>query len=818
MKKDMQLDIFTLAIISIIVNVLQVVVIHVNALLNRKIQGTVQWLIGYVCIAVGSLLVILRAFISIKLVTIILGNGLVLFGLIILYSGIMRFFNKKGNRWVIFLTVSLWTLIILYFTYVRDDLILRSAFASGFLAFILLTTAWEVFRNRSHTSKLSVSVLAAAFLIDGLYFTARLIIYLASTVSSDYFEPSILQSGMYLVTITFILLSTFGLINMVNQKLSTELKASNEYFERMFNTSPEANVITRLSDGVILNINQGFEDLSGYTNEELMAKSVLELNLYESPADRQIIVAKLLEKGYCKNEETTFRRKDGSIFTGLMSAKVTILNDVPHIFSSIRDITERKLTEKALAESEERFRNIFDIENDALFVIDKETGAILEANTAASKVYGYTHDELLQLKSTDMSAEPEQTKKAERTMQEPHLTIPLRHHKRKDGTIFTVELSANLFTLNRRPALLVVSRDITDRKQAEENLLYQSYHDYLTGLYNRRIFEIELKRLDTKRNLPISIAMGDVNGLKLINDSFGHGVGDELLQKVAEVIKKACRADDIIARLGGDEFAVIFPQTDAAETELIIARIKDLLSQEKAGFLDISISFGFEIKTDTEEDIQIVLKNAEDHMYRHKLHESMSMRSNTIDLVMKTLFEKSKREMLHSKRVSETCEKIAIGLGLESDSIKDLKTAGLMHDIGKIGVADQILNKPTKLNSDEWEEIKKHPEIGYRILSSVKEFSELADHVLEHHERWDGQGYPRGLKGEEILLEARVIAVADAYDAMTNYRTYVEMTSEEQAVKEIRRCAGTQFDPAVARVFIEKVLDKRWEPENSTIK
>jgi diguanylate cyclase (GGDEF)-like protein/putative nucleotidyltransferase with HDIG domain len=356
--------------------------------------------------------------------------------------------------------------------------------------------------------------------------------------------------------------------------------------------------------------------------------------------------------------------------------------------------------------------------------------------------------------------------------------------------------------------VVLVFRDISEKKQKQEEIEYLSYHDQLTGLYNRRFYEEELKRLDTERNLPMTIAMGDVNGLKLINDSFGHTVGDELLKKVAAGIRKGCRVDDIVARLGGDEFVIILPKTDAFITEKIMRRIKDLLFEEKVGSISISVSFGYETKTNKDESIQEVFKNAEDHMYRHKLNESSSIRSKTIDLIMNTLFEKNNREMWHSKRVGKICESIAIELGLEADVVNALKTAGLMHDIGKIGIDENILNKPGKLTKNERSEIQRHPEIGYRILSSVNEFSEIANYVLEHQERWNGTGYPKGLKGELISSQARIIAIADCYDAMTSDRTYKKALSEEEAINEIRRGFGTQFDPEIAEVFLKNILMK----------
>lgn len=358
--------------------------------------------------------------------------------------------------------------------------------------------------------------------------------------------------------------------------------------------------------------------------------------------------------------------------------------------------------------------------------------------------------------------------------------------------------------------IIIYSEIITKQKKAEKNLLYQNNHDFLTGLYNRRFFEEELQRLDTKRNYPISLIMGDINGLKLINDSFGHVMGDKLLKKAAEVITKVCRADDIIARLGGDEFVIILPKTDEEMAEKIVDHLHSLATTEKVNMINLSICFGYETKTRKEDSIQDILTKAENHMNRHKLYISSSTRSKTVDIVMKTLFEKSRREMAHSNRVSEICSDIAGKVPLDTDAVNQLRTAGLMHDIGKIGIDENILNKPQKLSEEEWLTMKTHSEIGWRILSSVEEFSELAQFILEHHERWDGNGYPKGLKSIDISVEGRIIAIADSYDAMTSFRTYRKALNEAEAVSEIKRCAGTQFDPDLAKIFVEEVLGKKW--------
>ncbi|MBN2858982.1 MAG: PAS domain S-box protein [Sphaerochaetaceae bacterium] len=356
-------------------------------------------------------------------------------------------------------------------------------------------------------------------------------------------------------------------------------------------------------------------------------------------------------------------------------------------------------------------------------------------------------------------------------------------------------------------------QDITERKNIEKELIYLSYHDHLTGLHNRRFFEEELAKLDTEENLPLSVIMCDVNGLKIVNDSFGHEAGDRLLRKAARIIQEACRKNDIVARVGGDEFVIALPSTSADETIQIVNHLQELASRERVSNIKLSISFGNDTKTADGQSISELVVKAENHMYRQKLYARSSARSKTIDLIMNTLFEKSTREAMHSNRVSQICQVIALKMDFSKNAVNQMRIAGLMHDIGKIGVDEKILNKSGSLNSEERVITERHPEIGWKILSSTTEFSELAQFILYHHERWDGSGYPNGLKGIDIPIESRIIAIADAYDAMTSNRSYKEGISREQAVVELKRCSGTQFDPEIVDVFIRDVLSAR-DPEN----
>lgn len=350
---------------------------------------------------------------------------------------------------------------------------------------------------------------------------------------------------------------------------------------------------------------------------------------------------------------------------------------------------------------------------------------------------------------------------------------------------------------------VIVFRDFTEKKQKQEQILYLSYHDYLTGLYNRRFFEEELKKLDIKENLPLSIAMIDVNGLKLTNDAFGHQVGDELLKTVANVLMKVCEEENVIARIGGDEFIIIFPHTTYEETEKVVKLIYRAISQERLKDIIISISIGFDTKLCMETSIDNIIIKAEEKMYMKKITESQSMRNKTIQVILNTLNEKNEREKIHSEKVSKISKKIGQIMNLDEETIKELELAGLMHDIGKIIISEDILNKPSKLTPEEYQEIKRHTECGYQILRSVDAYSLLAENVLYHHERWDGKGYPKGLKGKQIPLFSRIIAIADSYEAMTANRPYKEPLTIVDAINELVKNAGTQFDPEIVQVFVE---------------
>lgn len=357
---------------------------------------------------------------------------------------------------------------------------------------------------------------------------------------------------------------------------------------------------------------------------------------------------------------------------------------------------------------------------------------------------------------------------------------------------------------------ICVGRDITDRKIREDKISYLSYHDTLTGLYNRAYYEDAQKSLDNRDNLPLSVILCDVDGLKLVNDAFGHAAGDAMLIGASQVLKKCCREKDLIFRTGGDEFCVFLTNTGSEEVEAVHREISNVCeikkTQSDSELLSTSISMGYATKTEETEALSQVIESAEAFMYQRKLLARKSVHSMLLKSITTALHEKSNETQEHCERMSFLARKLGQMLKLPYRDLDTLELAASLHDIGKISVDLSILQKPGKLSGEEWEIIKKHPEIGYRIAQSIPELYPISEVVLCHHERWDGKGYPNGLTGIEIPLLARILSIVDSYDAMISDRPYRKALTKEEAKEELRRMSGTQFDPDIVRIYLEQVL------------
>ncbi|MBO8127458.1 MAG: diguanylate cyclase [Firmicutes bacterium] len=343
---------------------------------------------------------------------------------------------------------------------------------------------------------------------------------------------------------------------------------------------------------------------------------------------------------------------------------------------------------------------------------------------------------------------------------------------------------------------------IMNRHRALERQRYLSYHDKLTGLYNRAYVEDVLKKLDNKESLPLSIILGDVDGLKAVNDTLGHANGDKMLVEIGGVLEQSCRKEDIVARWGGDEFLILAPKTDERTALKICDRILDNCrkASEKTIF-KLSISLGAATRKDLETDVESVTKKAEERMYYWKSRKG-DRRQSEFDLLNPLLWNRQPEDWGNFDRLKELTLELGKAAGLSEKDLTKLALLVLLHDIGQMVVPRSILAKPGALTAEEKALIQKHPEIGYRMAQLSPETQDIAREILAHHEWWDGSGYPMNLAGEEIPLLARIISITTAYNAMCSERPYRKPVSEAEALRELKSRAGTQFDPHLVQIFV----------------
>jgi diguanylate cyclase (GGDEF)-like protein/PAS domain S-box-containing protein len=571
-------------------------------------------------------------------------------------------------------------------------------------------------------------------------------------------------------------------------------------YEALFENTPDATVFFDRKQQVV-SVNAQFTKIFGYEREEATGKP---LNLLIDP-DKKVdeYVAPKIIAGETVFLETTRYGKDGQEIAVMMRGfPLTIDGKILGGYIIYTDISKRKKAEIALRESEQKFRMIFNSTNDGIIICSFD-GQILEVNQVVCQRCGYSREELLKMNIRQLRApefiewQPEQMKKL---LKEGYI-IDESVYVTKQGETIPIEANTRIIEYEGNKAILSVVRDITDRKRVEEELKYLSFHDKLTGLYNWAFFEEELKRLNTDRQLPISLIIGDVNGLKLANDSFGHGAGDKVLVAMAKVLKKSCRNDDIICRWGGDEFAIILPKTDQEDARRVCRRIQENCAIAGEAPIILSISLGTATKTMPGGDIKQTLIEAEDGMYRSKAVEGKQASNLVIAAMQKSLGEKSSETKEHRMRLRGYALDLGESLGLSTNELKSLKLLTELHDIGKIAFPDNIIGKNGPLTPGEEELLKGHCETGYRIAKAVPKLANIAEEMLAHHESWDGQGYPSGLKGAEIPLSSRILAIAHRYDDLLNGKYGQKPATREEALSEIKKSAGREFDPELVTLF-----------------
>jgi PAS domain S-box-containing protein/diguanylate cyclase (GGDEF)-like protein len=472
---------------------------------------------------------------------------------------------------------------------------------------------------------------------------------------------------------------------------------------------------------------------------------------------------------------------------------------------------ETRAAYRQARESEERFKGAFDNApiGMALASIDPaDAGHFLQVNRALVEITGYSEEELLTMSNRDITHPDDVAASADsfqRLIRGELNDYKLeKRYLRPDGRVVWGLLSVSIVHDGSGEPVHAIGQieDITERKRAQEQLAHQAYHDSLTGLSNRHklMNELQARLASATTEEPLLLLVFDLDGFKSYNDSFGHPAGDALLTRLGKRLEAAVEGRGSAYRMGGDEFCVLARLGVDGPAPLAAAAVA-ALSEQGEGFA-ITASFGSVALPTEAVDESEALRKADQRMYARKGMTRASAARQTTDALLKALAERSTDLGLHLHDVTDLADAVGRVLAVPDEQMTPILQAAGLHDVGKIAIPDAILNKPGPLDPAEWDFMRAHTLIGERILGAAPALAQASKLVRSTHERFDGKGYPDGLEGKEIPLGSRIIAVCDAYDAMTSDRPYRTAMSAETALCELKNNSGTQFDPAVVEAFV----------------
>jgi len=561
-------------------------------------------------------------------------------------------------------------------------------------------------------------------------------------------------------------------------------------------------------------VSSNVRDILGYESHEIVGKRYV-WNLHpdkEQSEVKDVVLRTLKTEELVMGYENPMVTKDGKT-VWMMSTGFPLYDEDGNLYGYQgwdTDVTHRKHVEEALKESEKKFRSIFENMEEALvineMIYDQNGKAvnyrIIDANTS--------YEEQTGLKLDDVRGKP--ITEVFNTDEPPYMDIHKEVAENGGAQAFTRYFAPlkkyyriSVFSpKNGQTASIFI--DLSKERKFEETIDFLSYRDKLTKLYNRRYYEENIPFITQKAKMPLSVLLCDLNALKIANDAFGHKIGDQVIETAASLLKNHAPKGSTLCRIGGDEFVMLMPNTPFEEAKEVMKAIKTESREVRINNLEISISFGLQTMLSDDEDFKTVYNLAEAKMYRYKLDEGPKVRERMLGLIEKTLHDRYKGELDHAQNVREYAVSLGKAIECSENELQRIDLTARYHDIGKIALDEEVLNKPGALTDYERIGVQRHPETGYRILSTMPKLAEISEYILSHHENYDGSGYPKGEKAEQIPKISRILRICDAYDAMTSFRFYRDTVDQDEAIAELQRCKGTNFDPHLVDVFVEQVL------------